>query len=95
MQISKAPQSAQKVMACHCDTKRQDIALEGQHCTETFHHSEELQDYNPSSSIKMTKRYDSTWDWYLGRITVAKNRITLNPTGVPPIHAVPYRAGLK
>lgn len=43
--------------------------------------------------INMMSRYASMRDGHTGRISVVSHRIYLNPTNVPPIHALPYRAG--
>lgn len=37
----------------------------------------------------------SMWDGHLGRITVAKHHIVLNPLDESPIYSVPYRADPK
>lgn len=45
--------------------------------------------------MKMVKKYTSTRDGHLGRITVARHRIDLNATDAPSIHSALYRAGPK
>lgn len=41
----------------------------------------------------MMQYYESMLESYVGKITVAKKKIVLNPHGAPPIHSASYRAG--
>lgn len=43
--------------------------------------------------LNMMEKYESMWDGYFGRITVAKQRINMNPPDAPRVHANSYQAG--
>lgn len=45
--------------------------------------------------IKMMQKYEAIWEGQLGKVTMEKHRIVLNPPDAPSVNSAPYCAGPK
>lgn len=93
-QICKESELKERTIERHHQGRQNDTDKTKRPYTEKMQFSGKYDEWKPDFT-QMMQKYESMSGGHLGKVTVTKNKIVLNPPDAPPIRSAPYRAGLR